>query len=163
MREDVEGYVLCRIIFCGSCSTFKVSCKIPLLGKGVPVMAVTAAGSISAKRKLRNACMVDTVRQRPERRGVWSERKVATSLFLVLLIAICLLAVITLASFNSYSMRPVATKTIVVHKGDTLWSIAREVAPSSDPRRTVYYIKKFNGLQSSHLKPRQQLRIPVSK
>ena len=43
----------------------------------------------------------------------------------------------------------VATATVVVERGQTLWQIAREVAPSVDPRVTVDRIATLNALPAS--------------
>jgi hypothetical protein len=48
---------------------------------------------------------------------------------------------------------------IVVHDGDTLWSIATVVAPSRDPRATVDELRRINGLGSADLAAGQVLRL----
>lgn len=40
---------------------------------------------------------------------------------------------------------PVAGQTYVVQPGDTLWSIAAEIAPDSDPRPVVDALREANG------------------
>jgi nucleoid-associated protein YgaU len=40
---------------------------------------------------------------------------------------------------------PVAGQTYVVRQGDTLWSIAEEIAPDSDPRPVVDALRNANG------------------
>jgi LysM repeat protein len=50
--------------------------------------------------------------------------------------------------------------TYVVRPGDTLWSIARGFAPSTDPRVVVDAITSANGLDPAALVPGQQLSIP---
>ena len=47
---------------------------------------------------------------------------------------------------------------VVVHDGDTLWSIATRVAPRRDPRVTVEQLWHMNGLTSVALMPGQVLR-----
>ena len=47
---------------------------------------------------------------------------------------------------------------VVVHDGDTLWSIAARVAPGQDPRRAVDRLRDVNGLTSVSLVPGQVLR-----
>lgn len=49
---------------------------------------------------------------------------------------------------------------ITVLSGDTLWSIAAIVDPSSDPRDVVAEIMSLNGLRSAHLTPGQDIAIP---
>lgn len=50
---------------------------------------------------------------------------------------------------------------IIVSPGDTLWSIAKAVNPSQDPRETIYEIKTMNALNSSQVFPGQVLTIPA--
>lgn len=49
----------------------------------------------------------------------------------------------------------------VVAPGDTLWTIARQVAPGQDPRRTVEILRQANGLRSAALRIGQHLVIPA--
>jgi len=54
--------------------------------------------------------------------------------------------------------------TVVVQKGDTLWSIAETFRePHTDIRRMVYMIRKANDLHSAVVYPGQKLTIPVAK
>ncbi|HEX5951430.1 MAG TPA: LysM peptidoglycan-binding domain-containing protein [Actinomycetota bacterium] len=49
----------------------------------------------------------------------------------------------------------------VVRPGDTLWSIARRVAPGRDPRPVVDAIAAANDVQAGALLPGQTLSIPA--
>lgn len=51
--------------------------------------------------------------------------------------------------------------TVTVFPGDTLWSLAQEVAPSADPRDVVDAIMRLNALGSSRLEAGQRLAIPA--
>ena len=51
-------------------------------------------------------------------------------------------------------------RTYVVRPGDTLWSIATRVEPSTDPRVVVDAIGSANGVDPGALVPGQQLAIP---
>lgn len=51
-------------------------------------------------------------------------------------------------------------RTYVVRPGDTLWSIATRLAPSTDPRLMVDAITSTNGLDPAVLVPGQELSIP---
>ena len=51
---------------------------------------------------------------------------------------------------------------VVVQAGETLWGIAREVAPGHDPRGVVQQIRDSNGLGTSPIVPGQALVVPVS-
>ncbi|MQA05994.1 MAG: LysM peptidoglycan-binding domain-containing protein [Streptosporangiales bacterium] len=53
------------------------------------------------------------------------------------------------------------TITVIVGDGDTLWSIAADVAADRDPRATIEQIKETNDLHGSKVEPGQQLVVPV--
>lgn len=48
----------------------------------------------------------------------------------------------------------------VVTPGDTLWGLAREVAPGQDPRQTVDRLIRANHLQGGAIVPGQKLVLP---
>ena len=48
---------------------------------------------------------------------------------------------------------------VTVQPGDTLWSIAGEVAPGRDPRRVVEQLRRSNHLDSVSLTPGQTLKV----
>jgi len=50
--------------------------------------------------------------------------------------------------------------TVTVHSGDTLWSIARSVAPEADPREVVDALQDVNGIDGAGLVPGQVLLLP---
>jgi Tfp pilus assembly protein FimV len=47
----------------------------------------------------------------------------------------------------------------VVRRGDTLWSIARHLSPSSDPRSIVDSLSADNGISAGELVPGQVLVV----
>jgi LysM repeat protein len=53
--------------------------------------------------------------------------------------------------------------TIIVHRGDTLWSIARKIEPNSDPRRVIGEIKVHNNLPNSTLAAGQKLKLVIGR
>ena len=55
---------------------------------------------------------------------------------------------------------PISIRRYVVRPGDTLWSIAGRVDPSSDPRPVVDAIMRANGVDAGALVPGQTLQIP---
>jgi nucleoid-associated protein YgaU len=84
---------------------------------------------------------------------------------LVLVLAVVALSVVgfvtgRLSGANSDRSRPAAQRTLVVQPGDTLWSIAKEVAPGGDVRKTVYEIRKLNGLSDAMIISGQVLVLP---
>lgn len=67
------------------------------------------------------------------------------------------------ASHASVSPEPQPTLTqVTVRPGDTLWSIARAVAPGHDPRKVVEQLQRLNGLPGGGLQAGQQLLLPLS-
>ena len=49
---------------------------------------------------------------------------------------------------------------IVVHAGQTLWGIATQVAPHTDPRATVQQIIMLNHLASTGVQAGETLAVP---
>ncbi|MDQ1137347.1 hypothetical protein QE410_002146 [Microbacterium sp. SORGH_AS 1204] len=50
---------------------------------------------------------------------------------------------------------------ITVMSGETLWSIAEEVAPSADPRDVIAKISRLNALSGGSVAAGQRIAIPV--
>ena len=82
----------------------------------------------------------------------------------VLLVAAAVmgLAVVVSAWFGASSSTPpvrsAAPAHVVVHDGDTLWSIAGRIAPNRDPRVIVDQLLRINQLGTPALVPGQVLR-----
>lgn len=53
------------------------------------------------------------------------------------------------------------TGIVVVQPGESLWQIARQVAPQADPRATLTAIRELNGLGSDVVVPGQALVVPA--
>ena len=53
-----------------------------------------------------------------------------------------------------------ATGVHVVRSGETLWSIAHDVAPGADPRETVARIMDLNGMGSASVSAGRALVVP---
>jgi hypothetical protein len=53
----------------------------------------------------------------------------------------------------------VSRASYVVREGDTLWTIAQELAPGSDPRPVVDLISTMNGVEAGRLLPGQTLVV----
>jgi len=54
-----------------------------------------------------------------------------------------------------------AFSTVTVVYGESLWSIAEQIAPQADPRDVVDDIVRLNALDSPVLEPGQSLAIPA--
>jgi len=52
-------------------------------------------------------------------------------------------------------------QSIIVHSGDTLWSIAEKYGNNSNTREYIYNVKKINALDSSMLYENTAILIPV--
>lgn len=55
---------------------------------------------------------------------------------------------------------PVAYTQTTVHPGETLWAVARRVAPGHDPRALVQQIRELNHLDGGGVQAGQQLVLP---
>jgi nucleoid-associated protein YgaU len=53
-----------------------------------------------------------------------------------------------------------SSAAVVVRAGDTLWSIARTVAPAQDPRAVVATLRIRNHLSTGTVRPGQRLVVP---
>ena len=94
-------------------------------------------------------------RVRLTRRG----RALSRALAIVLVVAVFLLVAPGLARGVGPD-RPEPRVTYVVEPGDTLWSIARRVAPGEDPRPVVDRLIEANDVRGG-LQAGQELSIPV--
>ncbi|MGC5169510.1 LysM peptidoglycan-binding domain-containing protein [Micromonospora sp. DT81.3] len=54
-----------------------------------------------------------------------------------------------------------AFEMVTVTSGDTLWSLAQDVAPAADPRDVVDAIARLNALDGVTITPGQRLAIPA--
>ena len=64
------------------------------------------------------------------------------------------------AASDSVATAPV--EQITVLPGDTLWSVAKRIAPDNDPREVVAQIRDINDLSTSELQVGQQLFLPTA-
>ena len=64
---------------------------------------------------------------------------------------------------SGYDASAVTTtfSTVTVLPGDTLWSIASEIAPAADPREVIGEITRLNMLQSGEIQIGQEIAIPA--
>jgi LysM repeat protein len=93
----------------------------------------------------------------------WSLKRFSKNFLLLLLvsgIATILVSTAVKATFDNNSPQ---TIVIRVMRGDTLWSIAQKIEPTSDPRLVIYKIKERNQLVASNLKIGQSLEFQLQK
>jgi hypothetical protein len=62
------------------------------------------------------------------------------------------------AATSSPAAAPYAQTT--VHEGESLWAVAKRVAPRHDPRAVVQQIRELNHLDSASVRAGQQLLLP---
>lgn len=55
----------------------------------------------------------------------------------------------------------VSFEHVTVQPGESLWQLAGEIAPSSDPRDVVSDIVQLNQLDSAEVQPGQSLAVPL--
>jgi hypothetical protein len=55
---------------------------------------------------------------------------------------------------------PVQTAVTRVGGGETLWDVARRVAPQADQGAVVHRIRELNGIVGSAIEPGQRLQVP---
>ncbi|MFT4220546.1 MAG: LysM peptidoglycan-binding domain-containing protein [Microbacterium sp.] len=62
---------------------------------------------------------------------------------------------------SSAGLSPASFETVRVASGDSLWSIATEIAPSADPRDVVDALVRLNSIEGGVIVPGQELAIPA--
>ena len=85
---------------------------------------------------------------------------VAVVLFLGLLLAV-LTVYGSHSAATAESGAPVATRTVEVGQGDTLWAIAAETAQPGHVRDLVHQIQELNALPTAALRVGQEIAVPV--
>jgi len=98
----------------------------------------------------------------PRRSAVRLTRRGRLVVFLFALAVLFLLGFLgaSVSGASQEKGRGVATHTIVVGTGVTLWDLAADAANGGDIRATEQRIKDLNGLDSGMLTAGQTLRIP---
>ncbi len=104
-----------------------------------------------------------TALRRPSAGSVASPLRLTRLGVLVLALAVAGLSVaLVLTAWLSAPHAPAGRSSqpaaVVVHDGDTLWSIAARIAPGRDPRAAVADLKRRNHLEGVELTPGQVLR-----
>lgn len=59
------------------------------------------------------------------------------------------------------SGEPVATRTVVVDEGQTLWGIASDVAAPGETQAMIHHILELNAMDSVSLVEGQEIAVPV--
>lgn len=92
------------------------------------------------------------------RETIANKRFVKNFLFLITAILVLLFLVFPSNATNI----PTQEKyfTIVVRKGDTLWSIAREYMPNTEVREAIHILREVNGLKSATIRRGETIIVP---
>ncbi|MEV8266481.1 LysM peptidoglycan-binding domain-containing protein [Microbacterium sp. NPDC076911] len=121
----------------------------------IGITAFSPAASLSAQRT-----SSQSTKLRLTARG---RRVFAAIAALPLVIALSIAAIsggAAMASRDS-GVASVSYETVTVGSGDSLWSIAEEVAPAADPRDVVDAIVRLNALDSANVLVGQRLAVPA--
>jgi hypothetical protein len=95
------------------------------------------------------------------RRYHWSYQKFFLNLLIILfVISFWMVYVSNVAKATANNDKKIIE--ITVHQGDTLWSIARLIAPESDPRVIIKQIKNSNQIATSSVVAGQRLRLEIA-
>lgn len=96
------------------------------------------------------------------RMSVWLHRRVRTVVQWVVVSAVLCAVWMACAAPHQVSAAQDTQETIqyTVRPGDTLWSIAAQ-HDDGHGTLTAQYLKQFNGMSSSALRPGQSIRIPL--
>jgi hypothetical protein len=90
--------------------------------------------------------------------AVYRRRRLAVLGVVLIVLALASMALqLRAADGDGGAARPVARVSVVVAPGDSVWSIAADLAPTSDPRPVVDAIVAANG--GSSLVPGQRLEL----
>jgi nucleoid-associated protein YgaU len=137
----------------------------PMAGResvDVHVRRPGAAGSRPASGRPRGPVAPGSPARRSPRAGIRLTRRarlLAGVLVLALGVAIGSWLGPLLAGSDG-DLRLAGVQSVVVQPGDTLWSIAGEVAGNGDVRETVDRLQELNGLSGTVLMPGQILELP---
>lgn len=87
-------------------------------------------------------------------------RLVAVAVFLLTLLAGGVLFGSTSTRATNEPGVPQNYRYVVVQPGETLWAIAKDVAPNDDPRATIEAIRRLNSLSDTGVQAGQRLALP---
>ena len=152
-------------------STLTISAPIaaPRRARSRTAVAARSCGDLSRPRVASGVVPVSRQRSRtttpPRAEGQLRITRRGRLVILMLLLAIG--AVVSLAvtssGLASSTAQPASVQYVTVAPGDTLWSIAGEVAPDTDPRDTVAEIVERNALQGSSIHAGQRIAVPLPR
>ena len=116
--------------------------------------------SLTAVRGTTQPHVQTAPRARELRLTVRGRRLVLLALVLLLLGAFAVGRAASSQATAEQASTPVLTQ-VTVQPGDTLWAVARRVAPERDPRELVAQIRRLNDLPTASLQVGRQLVLPA--
>lgn len=87
-------------------------------------------------------------------------RKFFRSAVIVAIAASSVFGFVSTAAANNSASRAADFEYITIESGQTLWDLAEQVAPGSNPQDWMQDVVNLNGLTSTDLKPGQRLALP---
>ena len=127
----------------------------------------TSSGQRRVPEKLKGVSVVNKRNPSFFTRAMHRSRALKNWVFgipLITLVALVVLGALILISPHTANAgnnsQGAGTRYVTVQSGDTLWDIAQEVDPKTDPRDTMVQISKLNDLQGSTVKVGQRLEVP---
>lgn len=131
------------------------------------VTGKTSSGQRRVPEKLKGVSVVNKRNPSFFTRAIHRSRALKNWVFgipLITLAALVVLGALILISPHTANAgnnsQGAGTRYVTVQSGDTLWDIAQEVDPKTDPRDTMVQISKLNDLQGSTVKVGQRLEVP---
>jgi LysM repeat protein len=79
----------------------------------------------------------------------------------MMILAIVIITGIFCISLGASATQNHKIETITVQSGDTLWSIAANIAPDHDPRQIIAQLQYLNHLDGSVLESGQNLKVEI--
>lgn len=122
----------------------------------VPVVA----SSVGSARSAGSAEGAPAVRRPATLRLTRRGRLVMVVLFLAALLAGGVLFGSTSTRATGEAGAPRDYQYLVVQPGQTLWGIAKDVAPQEDPRATIEAIRRLNALSGTGVEAGQRIALP---
>lgn len=87
-------------------------------------------------------------------------RKFFRSAVIVAIAATSVFGFVSTAAANNSASKSADFQYITVESGQTLWDLAEQVAPESNPQDWMQDVVNLNGLTSTDLKPGQRIALP---
>lgn len=123
-------------------------------------MSTVSVGFGSQRTSSRSALLGHAVVGRPHLRMTARGRAVLLTVLATPLVIVALVTGINAGAANgTSSSTPLAKVTVV--GGETLWGLARDIAPNSDPRDVVANIMSVNQLKTADIQAGERLYIPA--